>query len=114
MRYLALLFLLVIVQPVWAAEKAFQIGGPTISIAATATTARGQFQTSAANPHARIYNSGTVLVFVACGDVNVTASATASMPVAGPGTAITASAVYVAASPRRRRLYVTPGIGGAQ
>jgi hypothetical protein len=112
-RWLAVLFLLV-VQSARADEKAFQIGGPTVNLAATSTTGRVQFQTSAANQNARIYNSATTPVFVACGDVNVTASVTTSMPVNGPGTVIiSCPQQYVAAiSATTGTVYVTPGSGG--
>jgi hypothetical protein len=114
MQRAAWLFLLMIPLPAWADEKAFQIGGPTVSIAATTTTARVQFQTSASSPNARIYNSATTPVFVACGDVAITASATASMPINGPGTAIiNCPQQYIAAiSATTATVYVTPGTGG--
>jgi hypothetical protein len=100
--------------PVRADEKAFQIGGPTISIAATATTARGQFQTSASSPNARIFNSGTVPVFVACGDVGITTAVTTGMPINGPGTVIiNCPQQYIAAiTSTTATVYVTPGTGG--
>jgi hypothetical protein len=107
-------FLLVIPSLAWADEKAFQIGGPTVSIAATTTTARAQFQASASSPNARIYNSATTPVFVACGDVAITASATASMPVAGGAVnIINCPQQYIAAiSATTATVYVTPGTGG--
>jgi hypothetical protein len=110
----AALFLLMISSPAYADEKAFQIGGPTVNLAVTSTTGRVQFQTSASNPNARIFNSGTVPVFVACGDVAITASATPSMPVNGPGTVIlNCPQQYIAAiTTTTATLYVTPGTGG--
>jgi hypothetical protein len=110
----ALLFLLVVVQPAWADEKAFQIGGPTVNIAATSTTANAQFQTSAANPNARIFNSGTVPVFVACGGSAIAVTVANGMPIAGPGTAIiSCPQQYVAAiTSTTATVYITPGTGG--
>ena len=113
-RLVPLFILMVASAPAFAAEKAFQIGGPTGSIAATSTTAKVQFQASAANTNARIYNSATTPIFVACGDTNVTASVAASMPINGPGTAIIyCPQQYIAAiSATTGTVYVTPGTGG--
>ena len=108
------LLMLMISSPARADEKAFQIGGPTVNLAVTSTTGRVQFQTSASNPNARLFNSGTVPVFVACGDVAVVATVAASMPLNGPGTAIiNCPQQYIAAiTTTTATLYVTPGTGG--
>jgi hypothetical protein len=96
------------------AQTAFQPGGPTVTLAVTATTARVQVQASNNNQNMRLYNSGTVPVFVACGDVAVLATLATGMPVA-PGTvevihcAQTHLAGIVATS--TATLYATPGSG---
>jgi hypothetical protein len=110
----AALLMLAISSPARADEKAFQIGGPTVNLAVTSTTGRVQFQTSASSPNARLFNSGTVPVFVACGDVAITATATTGMPVNGPGTVIiNCPQQYIAAiTTTTATLYVTPGTGG--
>ena len=97
----------------WGAEAAgaFAPEGVTVSIAATVTTARAQVQASGASPHMRVYNSGTVPVFVACGDVTILAVTTTSMPVAGGGVEVIACGQqYLAAvTSTTATVYVTPG-----
>ena len=90
-------------------------GAPTVSLAATTASARVQFQTTTPGaPNLRIYNSGTVPVFVQCGDVTATATATTSMPIA-PGTVevIGCQFQYLAGitASGTATLYVTPGTG---
>ena len=99
----------------YAAETAFSpVPQGTVNIAATTTTARVQFQTSAVNKHVRIFNAGTVAAFVACGDANVTASTTTSMPIGGGAAAIIfCPQQYIAAiTSTTATVYVTPGNGG--
>ena len=95
------------------AQAAFRASGPTLTLAVTATSGRVQVEATDVTQHARVYNAGTVAVFVACGDVTVVATTAAGMPIA-PGTVevigclshlagITASGTAT--------LYVTPGSG---
>lgn len=97
-----------------AQERAFTSSGATVSLAATGTTARVQLQTSVTASNLRVYNSGAVAVFVACGDVTVTATAAASLPVA-PGTVeiIGCGQQYVAgiSAGTAATVYLTPGNG---
>jgi hypothetical protein len=94
--------------------SAFAPGGPTVTLAATATTARVQVQPSANNKSIRVYNAGTVAVFMACGDSAVTATTAAGMPIA-PGTVeiIGCAQPYVAgiAASGTASVYLTPGNG---
>ena len=111
---LAIAALCLAAAPAAAQEKAFVAGGPTVSLAVTGTTGRVQVQTIAASPHMRVYNSGTVAVFLSCGDVTVTAAAATSMPVA-PGTVeiIGCAQTYVAgiSAGTAATVYLTPGNG---
>jgi len=97
------------------AQTAFQPGGPTVTLAVTGTTARVQVQASGTgSPNIRVYNSGTVAVFLACGDVAVTALTTTSMPVA-PGSVeiVHCGQTYVAgiSAGTAATVYLTPGSG---
>jgi hypothetical protein len=67
-----------------AQDRAFSPGGATVNLAVTGTTGRVQVQAGNSSPNVRLYNSGTVAVFVNCGDAAVTATLAAGMPVA-PG-----------------------------
>jgi hypothetical protein len=115
MRYLAWIAAAVVaLGPIEAAaQSAFSPGGPTVSLAVTGTTGRVQVQSSAGN-NVRVYNSGTVAVFVACGDVTIVATTAAGMPVA-PGTVeiIGCSQQYVAgiSAGTAATVYLTPGTG---
>jgi hypothetical protein len=93
--------------------QAFAPGGNTVSLAVTGTTARVQVQTSNNNKAMRLFNSGTAIVFIVCGDVASTATLAAGMPVA-PGTVevVTCAQTHIAAiSASAVTLYVTPGSG---
>ena len=96
-----------------SAQQAFAPSGPTVSLAVTGTTGRVQVQASAGN-NVRVYNSGTVAVFLACGDVTITATVAAGMPVA-PGTVevIGCPQTYVAgiSGGTAATVYLTPGAG---
>jgi predicted S18 family serine protease len=110
---LAIAVLCLLASPVVAQERAFSAGGPTVSLAVTGTTGRVQVQPGPGNAHMRVYNSGTVAVFLACGDVTVTAALASAMPVA-PGTieVIGCSQTYVAGiSSGTATVYITPGSG---
>lgn len=112
MRYGWLLILLFLAAPAWA-QNAFAPDGPTVSLAVTSTTGRVQFQPSNNSRNARLYNSGTVAVFINCGDVTAVATAAAGIPIA-PGTVeiIGCALPYVAAiTTTTATLYVTPGNG---
>lgn len=98
----------------WAQDKPFMAGGPTVNLAVTGTTARVQVQPTSASPAIRVYNSGTVAVFLNCGDSAVTATVAAGMPVA-PGTVevIGSGQTYCAgiSGGTAATLYITPGAG---
>ena len=100
--------------PAWAQDKPFAPGGPTVSLAATGTTGSVQVQSAANNTAMRVYNAGTVAVFVACGVSGVTATLAAGMPIA-PGTVeiIGCNQTYVAGitAGTAATVYLTPGNG---
>jgi hypothetical protein len=114
MKAAALLAAAAVLLPFAAAwGQAFAPGGNTVSLAVTGTTARVQVQTSNNNKAMRLFNSGTAIVFVVCGDVASVAGLTTSMPVA-PGTVevVTCAQQYIAAiSSGTATLYITPGSG---
>jgi hypothetical protein len=109
--------LLLAAVPASAQDSAFTASGPTVSLAVTATTGRVLVQptTGTTTPHLRLFNSGTAIVFIACGDVTVNATITASMPVAAGTVEIIRcqNANYLAGitSTGTATLYVTPGTG---
>jgi hypothetical protein len=94
--------------------SAFAPGAATVSLAVTGATARVQVQTAANNPSMRVYNAGTVPVFLACGDVAIVATVAAGMPIA-PGTVevIGCKQQYVAgiSAGTAATVYITPGSG---
>jgi hypothetical protein len=97
-----------------SSQNAFAPGGPTVSLAITGTTARVQVQTAASSPHMRIYNSGTVAVFVVCGDVASVATTAAGMPIAPASVeVIGCTQQYVAgiSAGTAATIYITPGDG---
>jgi hypothetical protein len=106
--------LLAIAAPALADDTAFKPVGSTVSLAVTGTTGRVQIQTSVSAASVRVYNSGTVAVFMQCGDVTVTATTTTSLPIL-PGTAelIGCGQQYVAAitAGTAATIYLTPGNG---
>lgn len=95
------------------AQTPFLAGGNTVSLAATGTTARVQMQTGAYAKAVRLYNSGTVAVFVVCGDVAAVAT-TSSLPIA-PGSVevLGCAQQYIAGitGGTAATLYITPGDG---
>jgi hypothetical protein len=96
-------------------QTAFQPGGPTVSLAVTGASGRIQVQAAGTgSPNIRVYNSGTVAVFLACGDVAVTAAVASAMPVA-PGSVeiIHCGQTYVAgiSAGTAATVYLTPGSG---
>lgn len=111
---LALLALATLTAAASAQDKPFAPGGPTVSLAATGTTGSVQVQTSASNTAMRVYNSGAVAVFVACGVSGVIATLAAGMPIA-PGTVevIGCNQTYVAGitAGTAATVYLTPGNG---
>ena len=115
-RLIALAALLLLLPLPVAAQQAFRTdGAATASLAATSTSSRVQIQTAVPGaPNARIYNSGSVPVFVECGDITVVATVAASLPVA-PGTVevLGCQRTHVAGitSTGTATLYVTPGTG---
>ena len=108
--------LLVLLAMPAAAQQAFRTdGAATVTLSATGTTSRVQLQTAVPGaPNVRLYNAGSVPVFVNCGDVTVVATTATGLPIA-PGSVevlgcqsthisgITASGTAT--------LYATPGPG---
>jgi len=97
-----------------AQDKPFMAGGPTVTLAVTGATARVQVQATSASPAIRVYNSGTVAVFLNCGDAAVVATVAAGMPVA-PGTVevVGSGQTYCAgiSGGTAATVYLTPGAG---
>lgn len=97
-----------------AQDAAFAPGGATVSLAVTGATGRVQFQAGPTSKHVRIYNGGTVAVFIACGDVTVTAAVASAMPVA-PGSVevLGCAQTYIAgiSAGTAATIYLTPGSG---
>ena len=108
--------LLVLLAVPAAAQQAFRTdGAATVNLSATGTTSRVQIQTAVPGaPNARLYNSGSVAVFVNCGDVTVVATTAAGLPVA-PGTVevIGCQSTHIAGitTGTAATLYVTAGTG---
>jgi hypothetical protein len=97
-----------------SSQNAFAPGGPTVSLAITGTTARVQVQTAANSPHFRIYNSGSVATFVACGDATAVATVAAGMPIAPASVeVIGCTQQYIAgiSAGTAATIYITPGDG---
>lgn len=96
------------------AQSPFQASGNTVTLSVTGTTARVAVATDSYNTVVRVFNSGTVPVFLACGDVTVVAVTTTSMPVA-PGTVevMGCGKGYVAgiSAGTAATVYLTPGAG---
>jgi hypothetical protein len=96
------------------AQSPFQASGNTVSLAVTGTTGRVAVAVDAYNSAIRVYNSGTVPVFIACGDVTVTAVLATSVPVA-PGSVevLGCGKGYIAgiSAGTAATLYLTPGAG---
>jgi hypothetical protein len=93
---------------------AFAPGGATVNLTATAVTDIVQIQDGRNSRHIRIWNSGTVPVFVEFGDDAVEADAAVSMPIAPGNTEVlTCPFEYVAAITESgsAKLYITPGEG---
>jgi len=97
-----------------AQDKPFMAGGPTVTLAVTGTTASVQVQATSASPAIRIYNAGTVPVFLNCGVSGVTATIAAGLPIA-PGTVevIGSGQTYCAgiSGGTAATVYLTPGAG---
>lgn len=97
-----------------ARAQAFIASGNTVSLAVTGTTGRVAVPTDAYNNSVRIYNAGTAPVFIACGDVTVTATTAAGVPVA-PGSVevLGCGKGYIAGivTTGTATLYLTPGAG---
>lgn len=108
--------LFLVASPAGAQQPAFRTdGAATVPLAATATSGRVQIRAAATGTqNVRVYNAGTVAVFVECGTVTVVATVAASLPIA-PGTVeiIGCNQTYVAGitASGTATLYVTPGTG---
>lgn len=98
------------------AQQAFRWdGAATVTLSAAATTSRVQIQTAEGGSQAvRIYNAGSVPVFLACGTVVVVATVAAGLPVA-PGSVevLGCNQTHIAGitGSGTATLYVTPGTG---
>ena len=108
-------FLLVVgMSLAYAQDKAFTMGSPTVSLAVTGTTSRVQVRPAISSPHIRVFNSGTVAVFLACGDATVVAAVASAMPIA-PGTVevLSCNLTHVAgiSAGTAATVYLTPGSG---
>ena len=66
------------------AQTAFQSAGGTVTLSVTGTTSRVQVRTGPTSANIRVYNSGTVAVFLVCGDVAAVATTATGLPIA-PG-----------------------------
>ena len=94
---------------------AFTVCGATVNLAATGSSSNVQVRTAPTSRHIRIWNSGTVAVFVEFGaDNTVAATTAASMPIAPGNTEVLSCAYeYVAAitGSGTATIYITPGEG---
>jgi hypothetical protein len=110
---LALTLVLAAIAVAARADTGFSPSGPTVTLAVTGTTARVQVQASS-GVNIRIFNSGTVPVFIVCGDSGSVATLATSMPVA-PGTVeiIGCGQSYIAgiSAGTAATVYLTPGNG---
>jgi len=108
--------LLVLLAMPAAAQQAFRTdGAATVTLNATGTTSRVQLQTAVPGaPNVRLYNAGSVPVFINCGDVTVVATTAAGLPVA-PGSVevLGCQNTHIAGitAGTAATLYVTPGPG---
>lgn len=98
-------------QPAFSPEA-----GKTVNISASNVSANVQVRTNANahERHCRVFNSGSVTVFIATGPTGLTASATTDMPLAAGATEIIAMAGDFAAaitSSGTSTVYFTPGEG---
>lgn len=66
-------------------QTAFQAAGGTVTLSVTGASSRVQVRTGPTSANVRVYNSGTVAVFLVCGDVAAVATTGTGLPVA-PGT----------------------------
>ena len=116
MKVLLIAVLLALLATPAVAQQAFRTdGAATVTLSATGTTSRVQIQSAVPGaPNARLYNSGTVVVFVNCGDVTVVATTAAGLPVA-PGSVevLGCQNTHIAGitASGSATLYVTPGPG---
>lgn len=96
------------------AQAPFIASGNTVSLAVTGTTGRVAVPTDAYNNAVRLYNAGTVAVFINCGDVTVVATTAAGIPIA-PGSVevLGCGKGYIAGivTTGTATLYLTPGAG---
>jgi hypothetical protein len=105
--------LLALLMPLPAlAQNAFTPTGPTVNFSVTATTSRVQTQATPSGPNTRVYNSGTVVVFLVCGDVTAVAT-TAGIPIAPSAVNIIGCPnTYIAGiGSTAATVYLTPGFG---
>lgn len=105
---------LALAAPPAEAQSPFIASGNTVSLAVTGTTGRVAVPSDTYNTAIRLYNAGTVAVFVNCGDVTVVATAAAGMPIA-PGSVevLGCGKGYIAgiSAGTAATLYLTPGAG---
>ena len=115
LAFLALLGLgLAIGVPPAGAQAPFLASANTVTLAVTGATARTAITVDSYNNAVRLYNSGTVAVFIACGGATVVAATATSLPVA-PGTVevLGCQGGYLAAitGGTAATLYITAGSG---
>lgn len=115
-RYFIAAALLLLASTPGGAQQAFRTdGAATVTLAATNVSGRVQIQASTSGTqNARVYNAGTVPIFVECGTVAVVATVAASLPIA-PGSVevLGCNQTHMAGitSTGTSTLYVTPGTG---
>jgi len=97
-----------------AQEKPFLAGGNTVTLSATGSSTAVQIQAGSTNANVRVYNAGTVPVFLSCGGSGITAAVASAMPIA-PGTVevLGCAQSYVAGitGGTAATVYLTPGSG---
>lgn len=112
MKYLFFALSLLLAAPAYAADIGFTPSGASITVAATATSGRSNVNPSQGQ-NVRVYNTGTVPVFVQCGDSGVVATVAASFPIP-PTSAIVMGCgqPYMAViTTTTATVYLTPGTG---
>lgn len=96
-------------------QPAFRPGNAsTVSLSASAASSNVQVQTANTSRHVRIYNSGSVTVFIEQGGSGVTAATATGYPIpAGAVEIISCPEQYIAAitASSTATVYFTPGEG---
>jgi hypothetical protein len=114
MKLLSLVLGLLLAATSAFAQSPFQASGNTVTLSVTGATARVAVATDGYNTAIRVFNSGAVPVFLACGDVTVVAATTTSMPIAaGTVEILGCGKGYIAgiSAGTAATVYLTPGAG---